>query len=117
MPEKDPSTWSWMSALVGVLASLGGGAIDYREQLKYRGSFKMGSFILDMVTSAFVGFLAWWVCREVLVQPEPLCACAAGFAGNLGARVFGIGKDIGDELLFRRFGVRRKDGDAKRGEG
>lgn len=54
--------------------------------------FRLMDFIFDMFTSAFVGFLAFWVCQDVLLQPEALCACAAGFGGNLGANVFQIGR-------------------------
>ena len=29
MPEKDPNTWSWLSVLIGLGASFGGGFIRY----------------------------------------------------------------------------------------
>ena len=48
--------------------------------------------LFEMFTSCFVGFLAFWVCHDVLRQPAALCSCAAGFAGNLGASVFDFGK-------------------------
>lgn len=103
MPEKDPYTWSWLSCFAGVFAAICGGAIAHREQLKHNRPFSMGAFIFDMFTSAFVGFLAWWVFRDVLQQPDALCACAAGFAGNLGASVFSIAKD----LFARRLNINR----------
>lgn len=90
MPEKNPATWDLLSVLVALGASFGGGFIRYREDMKMTKRFRLGDFILDMITSCFVGFLAFWVCQDVLVQPEALCACAAGFAGNMGANVFQI---------------------------
>ena len=107
MPEKSPETWSWLSAAIGLAAALCGGAVEYRAQLKYQVAFRVGAFLFDMFTSAFVGLMAWWVCHDVLQQPDALCACAAGFAGNLGASVFDIGKDV----LERRIGAKRAGAD------
>lgn len=92
MPEKDPHTWSLASLAICLLASFGGGAIRYRTEMKITNRFSFWGFVFDMATSCFVGFLAFWVCRDVLAQPEALCACAAGFAGNLGASVFDFAK-------------------------
>lgn len=92
MPVRDPQNWNLMSLIIALAASIGGGAIQYREEMRYTGKFRLGGFLCDMFTSAFVGFLAFWVCRDVLQQPEALCACAAGFAGNMGAGVFNLAK-------------------------
>lgn len=88
MLEKDPHTWSLASLAICLLASFGGGAIRYREEMKLTHKFSLLGFVFDMGTSCFVGFLAFWVCRDVFSQPEALCACAAGFAGNMGSSIF-----------------------------
>ncbi len=92
MPEKNPATWDLISILVALGASLGGGFIRYREDMKMTKKFQLMDFLFDMFTSAFVGFGAFWIFQDVFMQPEALCACAAGFAGNLGANVFQIGR-------------------------
>ena len=102
MVEKDPATWSMASLLIALAASLGGGFVRYREEMRLTKRFSFWGFVFDMLTSCFVGFLAFWVCRDVLVQPEALCACAAGFAGNLGANVF----DIAKRALRDRIGLK-----------
>lgn len=102
MPERDPNNWTLASLLIAVGASLAGGAIQYREEMRYTGRFRLGGFICDMFTSAFVGFLAFWVCRDVLQQPEALCACAAGFAGNMGSACFNVAK----HAMASRIGVK-----------
>lgn len=104
MPEKDPHTWSLASLVIAIGASLAGGAIQYREEMRYTGRFRLGGFIFDMFTSAFVGFLAFWVCRDVLQQPEALCACAAGFAGNMGSACFNLAK----HAVANRMGVKEE---------
>ena len=100
MPEKNPVTWDLISILVALGASLVGGFIRYREDMKMTKRFQLVDFLLDMVTSAFVGFMAFWVCQDVLVQPEALCACAAGFAGNMGANVFQLGRQAFRERVL-----------------
>ena len=106
MPEKDPNTsWSVASLVIAIVASLGGGAVRYREEMRYTKRFSVWGFLFDMFTSCFVGFLAFWVCHDVLRQPEALCACAAGFAGNLGASVF----DFGKHALRSRLGMGDKE--------
>ncbi|WP_418955096.1 phage holin family protein [Sutterella wadsworthensis] len=100
MPEKNLATWDLISVLVALGASLGGGFIRYREDMKMTKRFQLVDFLLDMFTSAFVGFMAFWVCQDVLVQPEALCACAAGFAGNMGANVFQIGRQAFRERVL-----------------
>lgn len=107
MPEKDPNTWSWLSVVIGLGASFGGGFIRYREEMRYAKKFHLGTFLLDMFTSCFVGFMVFWVGHDVLLQPDALCACAAGFAGNMGASVF----DFARHALFHRFGVKHEDKD------
>lgn len=92
MPEKDSNTWSVASLVVAIVASLGIGAVRYREEMRYTKRFSVWGVLFEMFTSCFVGFLAFWVCHDVLRQPAALCSCAAGFAGNLGASVFDFGK-------------------------
>ena len=107
MPEKDIQTWSWVSILIALGASFGGGFIRYREEMRYVKRFSLGGFLLDMFTSCFVGFLAFWVCHDVLQQPDALCACVAGFAGNLGASVF----DFAKHGILHRMGIEHDDDD------
>lgn len=91
--------------MIAIVASLGVGAVWYREEMRYTKRFSVWGFLFDMFTSCFVGFLAFWVCHDVLRQPEALCSCATGFAGNLGASVF----DFGKHTLHSRLGMADKE--------
>lgn len=41
MPEKDPNTWSVASLVVAIVASLGVGAVRYREEMRYTKRFSV----------------------------------------------------------------------------
>lgn len=111
MPEKDPTTWSALSAMIAAAASLLGGIVDYHEQWKYTRRFSLGAFLYSMIVACGMGFLAFWVVRDVLEQPDALGACAAAVAGNLGESVF----DLAKHFLHHKLGFEHdcKDFDIK----
>ncbi|MDO5531072.1 phage holin family protein [Sutterella sp.] len=100
MPEKSPQNWSLLTLLVSVIVPLCGGAIQYRQAHKL-GDWSLGTFLADMFTSGFVGFMVFWVCHDALEQPDSICAALAGFAGNLGVTIF----DYARWALRRRIGM------------
>ena len=50
MPEKDPNTWSVASLVVAIVASLGVGAVRYREEMRYTKRFSvfLGGAVRDV---------------------------------------------------------------------
>lgn len=107
MPEKDPNTWSAVSALIAAAASLLGGIVDYHEQWKYTRKFSLGAFLYSMVVSCGMGFLAFWVVHDVFEQPDALSACAAAVSGNLGESVF----DLIKHAILHKMGIEHDDKD------
>lgn len=104
MPEKDPHTWSLFSVGVATVVSMMGGMLRYREEVRLTNKFSLTSFVFEMFVSCTVGLMAFWVCQDVLHQPEALCACAAAFGGNLGPNVFDIGRRIlANQLNLKRW--------------
>lgn len=78
---------------LGLAVGFFGGVARWYVDLKSGAEFKMMYFLFDMAISAVVGFLAFWVSHE-MGQLESVSACVAGFAGNLGSRIFDIAQQI-----------------------
>lgn len=79
--------------ILGLAIGVFGGVARWYVDLKSGTEFKMLYFIVDMAISAIVGLLAFWVSHE-MGQLDSVSACVAGFAGNLGSRVFDIAQQV-----------------------
>jgi cytochrome bd-type quinol oxidase subunit 2 len=76
----------WPTILMAGVAMLGG-YVNFRQKMKagkVRG-WNFAELIGEMVVSAFVGILTFWVCRGFEVN-EYLTAAAVAITGHLGAR-------------------------------
>lgn len=100
MPEKSAQPWTLLSLIVAVVVPLGGGFIQYSQTHRF-GEWSLGSFLVEMFTSGFVGFIAFWVCHDALAQPDAICAAVSGITGNLGVNTFAYVRYV----LRRRLGV------------
>lgn len=78
---------------LGLAVGLFGGAARWYVDIRSGQRFNMLYFIFDMTISAVVGLLAFWVSHE-MGQLESVSACVAGFAGNLGSRIFDIAQKV-----------------------
>lgn len=86
--EKGPFTFQnlvptlWMAAIAMI-----GGYVNFRQKMK-KGEVRGWNFtelIGEMVVSAFVGILTFWLCRGFEVN-EWLTAAGVAISGHLGAR-------------------------------
>ncbi len=78
---------------LGLAVGVFGGVARWYIDVRGGAQFKMIYFLADMTISAVVGLLAFWVSHE-MGQLESVSACVAGFAGNLGSRVFDIAQQV-----------------------
>lgn len=87
--EKDPSTYSYLTYFwVAGLAALGG-VISHFKRIDGGTAWSWRRFIQDVVTSAFVGVLTFWLCEAAELQPL-LTAALVGVSGHMGSRTLFI---------------------------
>lgn len=87
MPEKDPTNYSLVTySWVAVLA-MWGGIVSFMR--KYREGvvrpFNFTELIGELMTSAFIGILTFWLC-EWSGTPPLLSAALIGISGHMGSR-------------------------------
>lgn len=72
----------WMAAIAAA-----GGYVNFRQKMQQGNAraWNLTELIGEMVVSAFVGILTFWICRGFEVN-EWLTAAAVAISGHLGAR-------------------------------
>jgi hypothetical protein len=84
---KDPSSYSWLAYawIVGIGAL--GGLVSYIRKVNagFIHKWSIMEFIGEIVTSAFVGVLTFWICEWAKLSPL-LTAAFVGVAGHMGSR-------------------------------
>lgn len=78
------------AAVATATAVFGGVARWYADRL-FQAPFQWGAFLLDMLISAGVGVLAFYVVLD-LGQPQSFAAVASAISGNIGSRCFDIAR-------------------------
>ena len=94
MPYKTPDSWM---PIIAAAAALLGAFARWKESNMLCKPFSPLTFFSDMLISAFLGLMAFWVVMD-LNQPESFAACTSAVVGNIGSRVF----DILRALFFRK---------------
>jgi hypothetical protein len=99
---KDPFSYGWQ-VYAWVMAWAGaGGFVSFYQKMK-RGdvrAFNIVELVGELVTSAFVGILTFWICEAYQV-PQLLEAVAISVSGHMGTRViFMI-----EQWATKKFGV------------
>ena len=87
MPEKDPSSYGFITyILVSVLAAWGG-IVNWIRKRKSGDTrpFNFTELIGEIITSAFAGVLTFWLCEWSGVPPL-LTAAMIGISGHMGSR-------------------------------
>lgn len=86
MPWKDPLGYEITTYIWVVIISAWGGVAGYVRKLK-RGitRFSVGELIGDVVVSAFVGIITFWMCRSAQIN-DTLTAAFIGITGHMGSR-------------------------------
>jgi hypothetical protein len=87
MPEKDPSTYTWLTYLwVGGLA-IAGGFVNWIQKVKKGEArpFNFPELFGELLTAGFVGVLTFFLC-ESAGMGQTLSAFFIGIAGHMGSR-------------------------------
>lgn len=87
MPEKDPANYPLFTYLWVFALSAWGGAVQFIRKRKDGTArpFNFAELLGDLMTSAFVGVLTFWLC-EWSGTPPLLSAAFIGIAGHMGSR-------------------------------
>lgn len=88
MPEKDPTTWSMATWVLGFLMASAGGAVNWYAKVKrgHTRAFNIGELIGEIAISGFVGMLVF-MSLNAIGWPIGLCAAAAGVGGHMATRL------------------------------
>lgn len=99
---KDPFSYGWTVYAWVIAWSGAGGFVSFYQKMK-RGdarAFNIVELVGELVTSAFVGVLTFWLC-EANGVPQLLEAVAVSISGHMGTRViFMI-----EQWAAKKFGV------------
>ncbi len=85
----------WMAAVAAV-----GGWVSFHQKVK-AGSARYVNFtelVGEMVVSAFVGILTYWLCKGFMVN-EWLTAAAVAVSGHMGARAMFLAEKTAEDVL------------------
>lgn len=91
---------------VAVLAACWGCVIRYTEVHKHNPNkaIKWSYFIVDLITSGFLGFLTFWFLIEHNYTKISYAMFITCVVGNIGSRVI----DIGSYYLYQKLGLNYK---------
>lgn len=99
---KDPFSYGWAAYAWVIVWASAGGLVSFRQKMK-RGdvrAFNIAEFIGELVTSAFVGVLAFWIC-EYSDVPKLLEAVIISISGHMGTRAI----FLFEQFMAKKFGV------------
>lgn len=84
MPEKDPQTYTLLQYAWVVGLAVWGGVVGYLQKIRKSGeSFRLGSFVSEMLTSSLAGMLAFFLC-EIADIGGLVAAVLIAIAGHAG---------------------------------
>lgn len=87
-----------------LFSTLGGCFVRYLSEYKKGKKLQLKYVLIDMLVSAFLGYLTFWFLLENTNFNMSLCAIATCIVGNLGSKVF----DILQFIIFEKLGYRPK---------
>jgi hypothetical protein len=87
MPEKDPSTYTWLTYLWVSGLALAGGFVNWIQKVRKGEArpFNIPELLGELATSGFVGVLTFFLCEAAGVS-QPLSSFFIGVAGHMGSR-------------------------------
>ncbi len=102
-----------------IVACCAGCLIRYINEYKARTKIKISYLILDLLTSAFLGYLTHWFLIESYKTTPSYAAVVSCIVGNLGSRIFDlinyfISSKLGLPKPTRKTGIRGVDEDNDR---
>lgn len=99
---KDPFSYGIAAYLWVIAWASAGGIVSFRQKMK-RGdvrAFNIIEFVGELITSAFVGVLAFWIC-EYSEVPKLLEAVIISISGHMGTRAI----FLFEQYMSKKFGV------------
>lgn len=87
MPEKDPTSYAFVTYFWVIFLSTVGGFVSFYHKVK-RGlasPFSITELVGELITSGFAGLLTFWLCEAGSINPL-LTAVLVGISGHMGAR-------------------------------
>ena len=105
MPEKDPSTYSYIAYMWVIGLSMMGGVVSFMRKVREGiiPAFSITEFIGELVTSAFAGVVTFFLCEAAELDPM-LSAAFIAIAGHMGSRAI----FIFEKYLQKRFSLEKK---------
>ena len=87
MPEKDPTTYSFITYVWIVFLSAWGGAISFLRKRRSGEArpFNLVELVGELMTSGFSGLITFWLCEASAINPL-VTAALIGIAGHMGSR-------------------------------
>lgn len=94
MPEKDPTSYSFLTYGWVFALAIAGGIVSFYRKLQ-KGSvrvFNVVEFVGELVTSAFAGVITFWLCENASLSPL-VTAALVGISGHMGSRAIFMFED------------------------
>ena len=91
MPDQTPKDYSWVTYLWVMTLAAWGGTVNYIRNVRagHTRPFNLTELIGELVTSAFVGVLTFWLCEASGVN-QLITAATVGISGHMGGRTMFI---------------------------
>ncbi|PZP97499.1 MAG: hypothetical protein DI587_17015 [Variovorax paradoxus] len=105
---KSPLSYSLQEYGVVLGISMMGGLVRFIMALRRGTMLSLSMLIGELATSAFVGFLTFWACEAMEMNPL-LTACAVGMMGHIGAKTLAWAEVAGRRFIERKFGMKLED--------
>jgi hypothetical protein len=102
VPEKDPFNYSLITYAWVLFLAAWGGAVNFLRKIKSGAvrAFNLTELVGEIVTSAFVGVLTFWLCEASGFHPL-ITAALVGISGHMGSRgIFAL-----EQLAGKKLGV------------
>lgn len=76
--------------IIAVISAVAGCLIRYLNDYKKGSNVKLSFLLGDAITSAFIGYLAYWIISEEHLLKPSYSAVVCCVIGNLGSKVFDL---------------------------
>lgn len=84
MIEKDPFTYPLITYIWVLGLAVVGGIVGHLNRMR---KFRLGAFLIDIISSGFIGLLTFWLC-EASDFSQYMTAALVGISGHMGSRAW-----------------------------
>ena len=87
MPDKDPTTYSWITYAWVFALSAWGGTVNFIRKIRAGDvrPFNIMELVGELITSAFAGVITFWLCAAADMN-SLITAALVGISGHMGSR-------------------------------